>query len=531
MAMPILGVALFVYSWAILSHLVDFGGFNARLITWLSRFGMALGLGGVLLVGVACLVGPYRRMAQFSLAYNFTLMLLLVACSEFLIPLPHVPSQAQMLLLEQIRRRNEEFTLPYRTGKMVPGVANSLGWLDRDHTFANTTNRVVFIGDSMLEVRSRRRLALRVEERFAARGNPLEVINLSMAQSDPLDYRFRLHEYAFDYQPSHVFVFLYGPNDFHLGIPYEPYRSPPIRVTQAAVAAAKPMGLPAERIRQMSVLAKNRLVHPDRESFLKAVGGILPPDTRQLLYTLAVAHSDAVPLRFLNSTRSRINNGGNKFADGCCRILKGCGVGGSTVDPRWWNSEEFRRRHEAVFALPREKRLRALVDLFAEFLEIDPEPVWRMLNSQSQEFQSWLTAEQDMMVYLAQPLNRLAGILPDSKPMARRLISERADMYTHLLCEMQETARVRGCKLTFVFIPSPQAVDQDWVKFWGKIMPVDPYIPLFNEVLRRMKGRASCLDLGSYPDRMRGAYWQFDGHWTELGNEAVADILCDFLQK
>lgn len=169
-------------------------------------------------VAIAALRGGYRAFARFALIYNLVLILVLVGVTEVLFPVAARPTHAQELLIEQLRRRHEEITTPYHGSLFMAGRANELGWMDREHDFAKKTRRVVFIGDSMLEVRSRRRLASRVEDLFHD-SRPLEVVNLSMTGSDPKDYRFRLNEYAFDYHPEHIFVFLYGPNDFELTPP------------------------------------------------------------------------------------------------------------------------------------------------------------------------------------------------------------------------------------------------------------------------------------------------------------------------
>ncbi|MBT9585417.1 hypothetical protein IV102_18895 [bacterium] len=526
--LPGLAIAIFALCWAVLGRLAGSIGTGSLIMVVLCRLGLVGAVCAFLLVVGAGLLGANKGMARFGIVYNLALIALLMGMSESLIPLPSPPAERQRLLLEQIRRRHEEVKATYRGSLLVPGKANGLGWLDRQHSFAVTGRRVLFIGDSMLEVRSRRRLALRVEDRLAG----IEVINLSIASSDPLDYRFRLNEYAFDYHPSHIFIFLYGPNDFWLNQPYERYRSPPVRVNPQTVKTAEQVGLPKDVVEGLRALSQGGEIYTSRQAFLTAVAGSLTQEQGHLLYTLAVAHSNAIPRPFLGSTRERIENVGQKLVDLGTKALESVGLLGPAYQ-NWWNLGAFRDRHAAVYSLPREKRLRALADLFAEFMQQSPERVWQLLHSQSQELQSWLIAEPDVMWFLAIPLNRLAGLMPmpsPESPELRRMNAAKVDMYLKLLGEMKETAESHGCKLTYVFIPPPGLVDRDWNHFWGNLLPPDESVQVYREVLGQIPGKASFLDLGADRDRMRAAYWPFDGHWTDSGNDTVAEILVKFLR-
>lgn len=481
-----------------------------------------LGILFLLVVVGAAIRGPYRVFARVSLVYNLLLIVALIGLSEILLPLPVPPTHAQELLIEQLRRRHEELNTPYHGSLFVPGKANDLGWLDREHDFKKTAPRLLFIGDSMLEVRSRRRLALRLEDRLG-----VEVVNLSMTGSDPLDYRFRLNEYAFDYEPDHIFVFLYGPNDFSLEPPYAPYRPPPVRVTRQTVECAGRIGLPAKVVERLRAL-EGGPIYPTRATFLEAVGGALNQSQSHLLYTAGVAYSDAETRQFLHSARTRIQNVGTRLVEVAVRWQLGQP---DFPDPQWWGTQPFQERVKQVYRLPRQQRLVALGRLFAETMNTPAGPILGYLQSQTPEFREWLIAEPDMLWFVAIPLNRLAGLLDPPKPKTEmsRLEGERVALYRRLLAEMADTARGRGCRLTYVFIPTPGLADRDFVRFWNGQPPTEWSVPVYQAVLAAMKGQVSLIDLGTDPDRFRGGYWPLDGHWTDRANDEVADILAEFL--
>ena len=494
----------------------------------------SMGIAGLLvsIVLIAAIRGGYKGFARFALLYNLSLMGALLVLTETLLPVPRPPTQAQKLMIEQLRRRHEELKTPYHGSLFVPGRANELGWLDRNHSFVRQSRRILFIGDSMLEVRSLRRLALRVEDRFAA--DPIEVVNLSMTGSDPKDYRFRLNEYAFDYQPEHIFIFLYGPNDFELTPPYEPYRPRPVRVTRQTIESARSVGLPSEIMDRLSQLAREGRVYPDRKSFFAAIGGHRSQTQNHLLYTVAVAHSDADTRQSFDSTCSRLQVLGTKLVDLGSKVLARMGRPVPIFpDPLWWGRESFHEREKAVYRLPRQQRLGALAHLYAECMHFPAGPVHQLLLQQTPELQSWLTAEPDVLWFLAVPLNRLSGLEITPGPEddgLRRFNADRVAMYVRLLREMSETAKAHHCKLTFVFIPTPGLADRDFVQFWKGHPPTEWSAKSYQQVLAKVKDRVSVLDLGAEPDRFRGAYWPLDGHWTDTGNNLAADILAKFLK-
>lgn len=481
---------------------------------------------------LAAVRSRYRGFARFALVYNLLLIVALVAVTETFFALPVAPTHAQKLLIEQLRRRGEEITTPYHGSLFLPGKANQLGWMDGDHDLAKRGRRILFIGDSMLEVRSRRRLALRLEDRFR-NSRPVEVINLSMTGSDPKDYRFRLNEYALDYHPDHIFVFLYGPNDFELTPPYEAYRPKVVGITPGTLECAKTLGLPAETLARLKQLLGRQ--YPDRASLLEAVGGRLTPTQNQLLYTAGVAYSDAETRTFLHSTRSRLSSLGIKLVDVAGRTLQAVGRPAPTFpDPQWWSRPEFKEREKAIYRLPKEKRLQALAELYAESMHYPSGPVYQLLREQTKEMQDWLIQEQDMLWFLAVPLNRLTGLELTPGPEddgLRAFNADRVEMYIRLLREMSETAEQHGSKLTYVFIPTPGLADQHFVHFWNGKLPTEWSAKSYGQVLSKVSGRVSLIDLGRQPGRFRGGYWPLDGHWNDRANDTVADILAEFIRQ
>lgn len=480
----------------------------------------------------AALCGRYRFFARFALVYNLVLIVLLVVVTETFFALPVPPTHGQKLLIEQLRRRHEEISTPYHGSLFMSGKANQLGWMDRDHEIARKPRRIVFIGDSMLEVRSRRRLALKVEDRFR-NSHPVEVINLSMTGSDPKDYRFRLNEYALDYHPDHIFVFLYGPNDFELTPPFEAYRPKAIRVTAATLDCVRNLGFSPEVVERLKAL--QGILYADRPSFLKAVGGQLSPTQSQLLYTAAVAYSDAETRTFLHTTGDRLKSLGVKLVDLSSKALLAAGRPAPTYpDPQWWSRPEFKDQEKAIYSLPRPQRLRALAELYGQAMHYPAGPVYQLLRDQTPEMQAWLVEEQDMLWFLAVPLNRLSGLELTPGPEddgLRSFNAKRVKMYERLLREMSDTAEQHGARLTYVFIPTPGLADQDFVRFWNGKLPTEWSAKSYRQVLSKMTGQVSLIDLGRDPDRFRGGYWPLDGHWTDRANDTAADILAEFIRS
>ncbi|MFN8610758.1 MAG: hypothetical protein U0931_24670 [Vulcanimicrobiota bacterium] len=480
---------------------------------------------------LAAFRGAYRMFARTALLCNLLLIVTLVAATETFFALPVRPTHAQELLIEQLRRRHEEIKTPYHGSLFLPGKANQLGWMDGEHDFARRPRRILLIGDSMLEVRSRRRLALRLEDRFR-KTRPIEVVNLSMTASDPKDYRFRLNEYALDYRPEHIFLFLYGPNDFELTPPYQAYHPTAVRITPGTLEAARELGLSESSLEKLRQLSGRRF--EDRSALLRAVGVDSPSIEAHLLYTVAVAYSDAETRGFLHSTSTRLESLGIKLTDGASQVLRLMGRPVPVfADPRWWSKPEFKQREKAIYQLPRELRLRALAELYGQSMHYPPGPVYQLLRRQSPQMQEWLSAEQDMLWFLAVPLNRLSGLELTPGPEddgLRRFNADRVEMYGRLLREMVATAERNGTRLTYVFIPTPGLADPDFVKFWNGKPPTEWSAKSYRQVLAKVTGRVSLIDLGSQPERFRGGYWPLDGHWNDRANDTVADIVSEFLR-
>jgi hypothetical protein len=104
-------------------------------------------------------------------------------------------------------------THPSRWG--WPAV-NSMGFLDKERSFENKAGlpRVLFIGDSMLEI-SGFSIVPGCEKAVEARINKAaEFINLGESDTDPVDYYWRLRSVGMRFKPDALLIFITEVNDF-----------------------------------------------------------------------------------------------------------------------------------------------------------------------------------------------------------------------------------------------------------------------------------------------------------------------------
>lgn len=93
---------------------------------------------------------------------------------------------------------------------------NSMGFLDKERFFENTRNipRVLFIGDSMLEIGSFS-IVPGCEQAVESKVNKnVEFINLGESDTDPVDYYWRIKNIGMRFNPDIVLIFIAEVNDF-----------------------------------------------------------------------------------------------------------------------------------------------------------------------------------------------------------------------------------------------------------------------------------------------------------------------------
>ena len=71
-------------------------------------------------------------------------------------------------------------------------------------------------------------------------------------------------------------------------------------------------------------------------------------------------------------------------------------------------------------------------------------------------------------------------------------------------------------------------VDESFRRFWRGLTTFQQiFAPLpdqHRELAQSLHGSGiETIDLALEPDLMRGAYWELDGHFNELGNQRVAE--------
>ena len=112
-------------------------------------------------------------------------------------------------------------------------------------------------------------------------------------------------------------------------------------------------------------------------------------------------------------------------------------------------------------------------------------------------------------------------------------VEETVDEYMKLFLNMQDEARSRSIKLTFVLIPEASMVDEQFYQFWLPLFEFREYQKAHHEVFTALAeilpDFAPVINLLDFPNRFSDAYWHFDGHFNETGNAAAAEIVTDYL--
>lgn len=485
-----------------------------------------------------CVRGDDKPKARFALVYAVVLVLLALVGIEWLLPTTKHYSALQINIQRQLKRRMKPQALEYR-GLSTQMPCSYLGWADRERSFTKGTGgRVVFIGDSFLEMRSQQQLSTRVEKIATATSGPIEVVNLSISASNPeLDYRYKLHEFAFDYQPDHIFVFVYELNDVTPGYVYKPYRHPTYRVSDEAVDFLKEALARDDLSATLTRLDREQRLFQDKAgllAFLEPLG--LSQIDQNLVYLACLGYSDhasasAKQTRLLPKTRQRFDRLVGVSIDSLRRLF---GQGRRPV-----SLGKITTQYKSILQLdiPPDQRLQRIARIVGQTHcgHDDYQPFIDALMAQSESFMSEFLAYPDGPYYMAPALIGSVTGYRGQRQVDQARVEKTVGQYLKLFGEFRQLAQQHGVPLTIVLIPDCHRVDQAFLEFWRPMTDFRGYFPFelrraqFDRLRQRLPDVLTTIDLTEHADQLTGAYWVFDGHWNPKGNGVVAQIISDHL--
>lgn len=529
------------YSLAYYLNLESFSGFMAG---WKITALAMLAIGGVILLAqiLFCVLGQgeYRANAIVSLLTSTLGIIICVLFIEFILPVRNtVPEQYPFAAQYSAIQEKLQFRLHRRSTqeyKLFRGIElklskNSHGWPDVERSYTKSPRRIVFIGDSFLEVRSNRNVARLVEDRLSSAGASIEVINLSQTDTGPGNYRYRLRELTSGYTPELIVLFLYESNDFSPNYKFTPYHHEPFHVSHNALLYIRlNMDIPDTLEDKLEQLRANGTITADKEEFLKILdGSALTEMDKDFIYQVVYAFS---PKSKLNIFRFPLRD----LAPSTLILLTQ--VWSKLLSPpeikSGWRAHQS--EYNRIFSRPESERLELIAELTARINSFpDVEHIHSRLSRLPKAFTNELIAEPDMSYYLWPALDSYVFNKPAKPRPPKALINQVAAEHLKFIDDMQQTAKAEGARLVVVLIPDAAHVDNDFYSFWK------PLIDLRRSNAKYQIGRwisdqlsgteVATIDLADYADRLQGGYWYFDGHWNEKGNAAAADIISNEMQK
>ncbi len=490
-----------------------------------------------------------RYRALSTLIFSAILFILCGIVSEKFFPVSssqhsklskHKYSPFQLKLQRLLKRRLTE-RLSKRRGVFMYERYNSLGWPDKERSFEKKGKRIVCIGDSFLEVRSSKNLPERLELMLQSTKEHIEVLNLSLAETSPEDYRFRFYEFALDYQPDHVLLFIYGGNDAMPYYTYTPYEHNPFSVSvQAVMFLSAIKAIPKKVILQLSGLMKNQTRFKNRQDFFKHLGQVnISRSDMQFVYLVVNAYS--VPLMekpfpfstIAPNTLTRlallwhqnftINAGLKKTNED------------SDKEPEMPTWKDLQSKFNKVFALAKEKRLESISKLAAEYNRMTDYSLFlEKLENQDPRFLEELISEPDVTYLLWAALSKSVLNKPEYPVPSKAVIDRATYNYMLYFQEMKNEADRLGVQFSVVLIPEASLGDDDFYRFWLPLIDFRKYFSIRNAVFSKLavnlKTVSPVINLLDDPqDRLFEGYWHFDGHWNEKGNKNVAETLYAYL--
>ncbi len=487
-----------------------------------------------------CFQPRTRIKATFTILSAAAVIVLLFSMVDWLAPSVRQYSDFQVAIQGQLARRSTTNKIMFR-GVELREDANYLGFIDKDRQYESSQPRVVFIGDSFLETKSSRPLALRVEAGLEEGGQAVEVINLSKSDTDPdPDYRHKLHELAFEYRPSHVFVFIYAGNDLHRRYRYTRYRHQAYSISDKAMEYLRGANIDDQALALLEQLNRDGTVLTSKLDLFKYLEGLnLGLQQKNLIYLVCLGYSSPESLSIFRQiwpnaiersgvAAGRISKGWKKLRRSLRRRIPSCAA------TPW---EDIGERYERIYELPRDQRLEALAQFVArDYCQLeDPAPFLHVLQGLDSTFIDTLIEEPVSPGLLLKGLPSTVAGQTLVKKFDQADVERDADEFVQLLKEFYSVAASHGAGLTVVLIPVAGHVDNAFYRFWKPLIDVRGYYEFrkaSREAVRERLARIiPTIDFIDFGDQFDGGYWKFDGHWDEKGNNVAAEVLAHYIKR
>lgn len=446
-------------------------------------------------------------------------------------------STIQMNLQRLLERRNKHDTRLFR-GVEHTRLFNDYGWPDLDRSLSTHKPRILFIGDSFLEVRSSLNLALRVEERLHAMGHEVEIINLSQGNTSPLDYRYRLQEFGLNYHPDHVVIFLYAGNDFSRLFKYKPYQAAPFSITKEAITIIKATNrFSSTTIETLQQLQDRGINFNSQLDFFTVVEDLLPRiEDRLFIYQVVFAFStnelESADTWFASLTPHTLSHL-TRIWERIFPPISSFAPTSADADLRlsWQDLQEPFKR---LLSQPKQQRLEGLARLAARFNgQDDIEPFIQPLTQLDDYWFSELFAEPDVTYFVWPAITKLALDEPKFSAPNSDQLQTVANEYLLLFEEYRKISNDRVIDISFVLIPEASEIDQGFYEFWQPLIDFRQRQAFENGINKLMADQlpeiASTINLSDFSNQFENSYWPIDGHWNEKGNQVAAGILSDYL--
>ena len=412
-----------------------------------------------------------RRRSKRHLAFGLVLGALLTVATLAGIEVmasAFVPPWPARAMVPRLPWEPRTLAAPFRQQPWLADPDNSWGMRDRERSFDKPPGvyRTVFVGDSFVESRfTPKSLPALVQQKLDPEEKRLEAINLGVSATGPREYFYRLRDVAMKLRPDALLVFVYSGNDFLQGGEDFPGS---LRLVDASPGGS----LLASVLPRTNWLLANRV----RLSSLFSSASQAPPDEAEQLFAIVSGPREQRQQRLVAYVRKWLQP---KSSDEEVAEILGRGNGAylEVAEPAATGDQEY------------------LLDWMLRIL----------MNWES------------------------GAILGPRNEAEIREMAGRGYLPATLswLNAMNREAQAHGVPILFFAIPVG-SVDPDYARFWQSWPLTDTWNRFCTELHRQLvdaaaRERLPLIDLGPDLAGIPGTYRKLDGHWTQRGEDLVAD--------